>query len=142
MKNTIFEGVATALVTPMNEDGSINYDRLKTLIDEQIEAGIPALVICGTTGEAPTLDVKEHLSVIEYVVKKVDGRVPVVAGTGSNDTRHGVALCREAAALGADGLLTVTPYYNKTSQRGLIKHGSARNFQTTALFNKPFDHQA
>lgn len=118
----IFTGSGVALVTPFNPDFSIDFDTLGKLVEFQIENGTDAIIACGTTGESATLDDKEHLSVVEYVVKKVDGRVPVVAGTGSNDTRHGVALCREAAALGADGLLTVTPYYNKTSQRGLIKH--------------------
>lgn len=118
----IFTGSGVALVTPFNPDFSIDFDTLGNLVEYQIENGTDAIIACGTTGESATLDDKEHLSVIEYVVKKVDGRIPVVAGTGSNDTRHGVALCREAAALGADGLLTVTPYYNKTSQAGLIKH--------------------
>ncbi|MBR5536080.1 MAG: 4-hydroxy-tetrahydrodipicolinate synthase [Clostridia bacterium] len=118
----IFTGSGVALVTPFNPDFSIDFDTLGKLVEYQIENGTDCIIACGTTGESATLDDKEHLSVIEYVVKKVDGRIPVVAGTGSNDTRHGVALCREAAALGADGLLTVTPYYNKTSQTGLIKH--------------------
>ena len=120
--NPIFTGSGVALVTPFNPDHSIDFDTLGSLVEFQIENGTDCIIACGTTGESATLDDKEHLSVIEYVVKKVDGRIPVVAGTGSNDTRHGVALCREAAALGADGLLTVTPYYNKTSQTGLIKH--------------------
>lgn len=123
MKNTpIFTGSGVALVTPFHDDRSIDFDTLGELVEFQIANGTDCIIACGTTGESATLNDKEHLSVIEYVVKKVDGRIPVVAGTGSNDTRHGVALCREAAALGADGLLTVTPYYNKTSQRGLIKH--------------------
>lgn len=120
--NPIFTGSGVALVTPFNPDHSIDFETLGKLVEFQIENGTDCIIACGTTGESATLDDKEHLSVIEYVVKKVNGRIPVVAGTGSNDTRHGVALCKEAAALGADGLLTVTPYYNKTSQRGLIKH--------------------
>lgn len=120
--NPIFTGSGVALITPFNDDMSVNFDTLGKLIEFQIENGTDAIIACGTTGESAALNDKEHLSVIEYVVKKVDGRVPVVAGTGSNDTRHGVALCKEAAKLGADGLLAVTPYYNKTSQMGLIKH--------------------
>lgn len=118
----IFTGSGVALVTPFNPDHSIDFETLGKLVEFQIENGTDAIIACGTTGESATLNDKEHLSVVEYVIKKVAGRIPVVAGTGSNDTRHGVELCKEAAALGADGLLTVTPYYNKTSQRGLIKH--------------------
>ena len=120
--NPIFTGSGVALVTPFHDDRSIDFDTLGALVEYQIENGTDCIIACGTTGESATLNDKEHLSVIEYVVKKVNGRIPVVAGTGSNDTRHGVELCKEAAKLGADGLLTVTPYYNKTSQRGLIKH--------------------
>lgn len=120
--NPIFTGSGVALVTPFHDDRSIDFDTLGSLVEFQIENGTDAIIACGTTGESATLNDKEHLSVVEYVIKKVNGRVPVIAGTGSNDTRHGVELCKEAAALGADGLLTVTPYYNKTSQRGLIKH--------------------
>lgn len=122
MIKPIFTGSGVALITPFNDDFSINFDVLGELVEFQIENGTDAIIACGTTGEAATMDDKEHLSVIEYVVKKANGRIPVIAGTGSNDTRHGVELCREAASLGADALLTVTPYYNKTSQRGLIKH--------------------
>ena len=110
MKNTIFEGVATALVTPMNEDGSINYDRLKTLIDEQIEAGIPALVICGTTGESATMTLEEHSEVIRVAIKHAAGRVKIIAGAGSNDTACAADLAKEAEEAGADALLIVTPY--------------------------------
>ncbi len=122
MKKPVFTGSGVALITPFNDDLSINFDVLGELIEFQIANGTDAIIACGTTGEAATMDDREHLSVIEYTVKKVNGRIPVVAGTGSNDTRHGAELCKEAAALGADALLTVTPYYNKTSQRGLIKH--------------------
>ncbi|MCD8049686.1 MAG: 4-hydroxy-tetrahydrodipicolinate synthase [Clostridia bacterium] len=122
MTKPVFTGSGVALITPFKDDLSINFDVLGELIEFQIANGTDAIIACGTTGEAATMDDKEHLSVIEYTVKKVNGRIPVIAGTGSNDTRHGAELCREAAALGADALLTVTPYYNKTTQRGLIKH--------------------
>ena len=122
MKNTIFEGVATALVTPMNEDGSINFDRLRTLIDEQIEAGIPALVICGTTGESATMTLEEHSDVIKVAVEHTAGRVKIIAGAGSNDTVCAANLAIEAEEAGADALLLVTPYYNKATQKGLYEH--------------------
>lgn len=122
MKQTIFKGAATALVTPMNEDGSVNYERLESLVDEQIKAGIDALVICGTTGEKSTLRYDEHVKVIEVAAKSCAGRVPIIAGTGSNDTVYSVELCSDAEKAGADAFLMVTPYYNKTSQAGLVTH--------------------
>ncbi len=122
MKKRIFEGAATALVTPMNEDGSVNFDRLKSLVDEQITCGIDALVICGTTGEKSTLRYDEHVRVIEESVKSAAGRVPIIAGTGSNDTVYSVELCADAEKAGADAFLMVTPYYNKTTQTGLVAH--------------------
>ncbi len=122
MKNTIFEGVATALVTPMNQDGSINFDRLKTLIDEQIQAGIPALVICGTTGESATMTLEEHSKVIRFAIECANGRVKIIAGAGSNDTACAADLAKEAEEAGADALLIVTPYYNKATQNGLVAH--------------------
>ena len=122
MKNTIFEGVATALVTPMNEDGSINFDRLRTLIDEQIEAGVPALVICGTTGESATMTLEEHSKVIKVAVEHTAGRIKIIAGAGSNDTACAADLAKEAEEAGADALLLVTPYYNKATQKGLYEH--------------------
>ena len=106
----------------MHPDGSVNYDCLKELVNTQIDRGIDALVACGTTGEKSTLRYEEHLKVIEVTVKSAKGRVPVIAGTGSNDTVYSVELCRDAEALGADALLMVTPYYNKTSQKGLVEH--------------------
>lgn len=124
MTTPVFTGSGVALITPFKDDLSINFDVLGELVEFQIANGTDAIIACGTTGEAATMDDKEHLSVIEYVVKKTAGRIPVIAGTGSNDTRHGIELCKEAAALGADALLTVTPYYNKTTQRGLIEHFS------------------
>ncbi len=122
MKNTIFKGAATALVTPMNNDGSVNFDGLKTLVNSQIDAGIDALVVCGTTGEKSTLNYEEHINVVKAVVDYTNKRVPVIAGAGSNDTAYSVGICQEAMDVGADALLMVTPYYNKTSQAGLIAH--------------------
>lgn len=122
MKKRIFKGAATALITPMNSDGSVNFDRLATLTDEQIKSGIDALVICGTTGEKSTLGYEEHVKVIEVAAKANDGRVPLIAGTGSNDTVYSVGLCADAEKAGADAFLMVTPYYNKTSQTGLVAH--------------------
>lgn len=124
MKPKIFTGAATALVTPMNEDGSVNFSNLRTLVKSQILAGIDAIVACGTTGEKSTLKYDEHLKVIETVVNAADKKVPVIAGTGSNDTLYTVELCNDAAKLGADAFLMVTPYYNKASQEGLIAHYS------------------
>ena len=120
MKETIFTGAAVALVTPFNPDMSVNYEELEKLIEFQITSGTDAIVTCGTTGEAATLTDEEHVKVIEFTVNKVAGRVPVIAGTGSNDTAYAVELSQKAEALGANGLLLVTPYYNKTSQRGLV----------------------
>lgn len=122
MKQRIFTGAATALVTPMFEDGSVNFKRLNSLIKEQITAGIDALVICGTTGEKSTLRYDEHVKVIEESVKAADGKVPIIAGTGSNDTVYSVELCNDAEKAGADAFLMVAPYYNKTSQDGLVAH--------------------
>ena len=122
MKKRIFTGCATALVTPFNDDCSVNYPRLRTLIEEQIAGGVDALVICGTTGESATLDNDEHIKVLEEAVTTANGRVPIIAGTGSNDTMYAAQLSQHAESLGVDGLLMVTPYYNKTSQNGLINH--------------------
>ena len=118
--HTIFEGVATALITPMTEDG-VNYEQFGRLIDWQIEQGIDALVIAGTTGEGSTLSDEEHKECIRYAVEKVAGRVPVIAGTGSNDTEYGKQLTKFACEAGADACLVVTPYYNKATQGGLVK---------------------
>ena len=122
MKKRVFTGCATALVTPFNDDCSVNYPRLRQLVDEQIKGGVDALVICGTTGESATLDNDEHIRVIEEAVLAADKRVPIIAGTGSNDTMYAAQLSQHAEALGVDALLMVTPYYNKTSQTGLINH--------------------
>lgn len=125
MKNTIFTGAGVAIVTPMNEDGSINYGKLGELIDFNIDNGTDAIIICGTTGESSTMTDEEHVECIRYAVEKTNHRVPVIAGTGSNHTEYAVNLSKEAEALGADGLLCVTPYYNKTSQAGLVAHFTA-----------------
>lgn len=122
MKNTIFTGAAIAIITPMNADGSINYEKLGELIDFQIENHTDAIVICGTTGEASTMTDEEHLECIRFAVERTAHRVPVIAGTGSNDTRYAAELSKEAESVGADALLLVTPYYNKTTQKGLIAH--------------------
>lgn len=120
MKKVIFKGIATALITPTNETG-VDYTGLKKLIDWQIEEGINALVICGTTGESSTLTDSEHRKVIEVAIEQAAGRVPIIAGTGSNETSYAVSLTKDACLAGADAALVVTPYYNKTTQKGLIK---------------------
>ena len=116
----IFKGIATALVTPTTPEG-IDYDRFGKLIDWQIEQGINGLIICGTSGEASTLSDPEHRAAIEFACERVNHRVPVIAGTGSNETDYAVELTKSACASGADGVLVVTPYYNKTTQNGLVK---------------------
>ena len=120
--NSVFTGSCCAIVTPFDKNGDINFSALKDIIEFQIENGTDCICACGTTGEASTMNDKEHLSAIEFIVNTVNKRIPVIAGTGSNDTRHGLELCKDACSLGVDGLLVVTPYYNKTSQRGLIHH--------------------
>lgn len=140
MKNTLFEGVATALVTPMHEDGSVDYEALDRLVDWQIEQGINALVACGTTGEASTLTDEEHRDVIARVVKRANKRVPVIAGTGSNDLEYALSLTKYACEAGADAVLVVTPYYNKATQAGLIKMYTKIADESTApviLYNVP-----
>lgn len=121
MRKPIFTGSAVAIVTPFDEDG-VDFNKLGELIEFQIQEGTDAIVICGTTGEASTMPDKEHLATIKYAVDKVHGRIPVIAGAGSNDTKHAIDLSREAEELGADAILTVTPYYNKTTQSGLYQH--------------------
>lgn len=125
MKKTIFTGAGVAIITPMNADGSINYDVFADIIEEQINGGTDAIVVCGTTGEASTMTDEEHIEAIRFTVEKVNKRIPVIAGTGSNDTGYAIELSKQAEAVGADALLQVTPYYNKTSQRGLIAHFTA-----------------
>ena len=118
----IFKGAGVAIVTPMYDNGEVNYEQFARLVEFQIANGTDAIIVCGTTGEASTLTHEEHLDVIRYCVKVVDGRVPVIAGTGSNCTNTAVYLSREAEAAGADGLLVVSPYYNKATQKGLYAH--------------------
>lgn len=120
MKNTVFTGVATAIITPLNEKG-IDFEKFGKLIDWQIEEGINAIVVCGTTGESSTLTDEEHKAAIKYCVERVAGRVPVIAGTGSNDAAYAIDLTKYACEAGADAMLVVTPYYNKATQNGLIK---------------------
>ena len=122
MKHTIFTGAAVAITTPFNLDGSINYEGLGKNIDYQIDNGTDAIVICGTTGESSTMSDAEHRECIKFAIDYTNHRVPVIAGTGSNDTRYAIELSVEAEKLGADGLLLVTPYYNKTTQAGLLDH--------------------
>lgn len=122
MKRSVFTGMATALVTPMNGEGKIDYPALEGLLEFQIGQGADALVVMGTTGEASTLSHQEKTELTEFVIRRVNRRLPVILGTGSNDTQKAVRLSREAEQAGADGLLLVTPYYNKTSQEGLYRH--------------------
>jgi len=140
MKNTIFEGIATALVTPMHKDGSIDYESFARLVDWQIESGISALVVCGTTGEASTLTDDEHRDAIKFVVERTNGRVPVIAGTGSNDLAYAIDLTKHACDVGADAVLVVTPYYNKATQKGLIQMYTAiadASDKPVILYNVP-----
>ena len=118
-KNPIFTGAATALVTPLNENG-VDYPAFEKLINWQIEEGIDALVICGTTGEGSTLSDAEHKAVLKFAIEVAGGRVPMIAGTGSNDTAYAIEMTKYACSIGYDAMLVVTPYYNKTTQRGLI----------------------
>ena len=118
----IFKGAGVAIVTPMNADESVNYEKLQQLLEEQIAGGTDAVIICGTTGESSCLTVEEHLDVIKACIEYVDHRIPVIAGTGSNCTRDAIHMSKEAEQMGADGLLCVTPYYNKATQKGLIEH--------------------
>ncbi len=123
-KKSIFKGAATALVTPFL-DGEVDYIAFGHLIDRQIELGIDALVICGTTGESATLSDREHHEVLNFALAKANGRIPMIAGTGSNDTAHAIKMSKFASELGYDGILCVTPYYNKATERGLIKSFTA-----------------
>ncbi len=125
MKKTVFTGAGVAIVTPMNADGTIDFDGFAKNIEYQIENGTDAIIVCGTTGEASTMTDEEHIECIRFTVEKVAKRVPVIAGTGSNDTKYAIELSKIAQEKGADGLLVVTPYYNKASQKGLVAHFSA-----------------
>ena len=122
MKKLIFTGSGVALVTPMKQDGAVDYDILDRLVDFHLRNGTDALVVCATTGESPVLSHDEHCKIVEFVVNKVDKRIPVIASSGSNDTKYAAELSKALEDLGADALLMVTPYYNKTSQTGLIRH--------------------
>lgn len=122
----IFKGAGVAIVTPMLTSGEVDYDRLEGLLEFQIENGTDAIIICGTTGESSTLTVEEHLDVIRFAVDKVKKRIPVIAGTGSNCTVTAVEMSREAESYGVDGLLLVSPYYNKATQQGLVAHYTDR----------------
>ncbi|NLL92947.1 MAG: 4-hydroxy-tetrahydrodipicolinate synthase [Clostridiales bacterium] len=119
---SIFTGAGVAIVTPMKEDGSVNYEVFAQIVEDQIAGGIDAIIVCGTTGEASTLSHEEHLECIKFMVDKVAKRVPVIAGTGSNSTQTAIYLSQEAEKYGVDGLLVVTPYYNKATQKGLVSH--------------------
>lgn len=122
---SIFTGAGVAIVTPFNEDESINYDKLDQLIDYHCNNGTDSIIICGTTGESATMSEEEHMECVKFVIDRAKGRLPVIAGTGSNCTRTAINMSKEAAEYGADGLLLVTPYYNKATQEGLIEHYTA-----------------
>ncbi|HBB60323.1 MAG TPA: 4-hydroxy-tetrahydrodipicolinate synthase [Lachnospiraceae bacterium] len=119
---SFFKGAGVAIITPMHDDGSVNLEKLDEILEQQIAEGTDAIVICGTTGESATLTEEEHLATVKHCVQTVNGRIPVIAGTGSNSTATAVAMSREAESYGVDGLLIVTPYYNKATQSGLIRH--------------------
>lgn len=121
----VFTGAGVAIVTPFQANGEVNYEKFAELIEDQVKGGTDAIIVCGTTGESSTLSHEEHLAVIKYCVEKVAGRIPVVAGTGSNCTETAVYLSKEAASYGVDALLQVTPYYNKATQKGLYQHFKA-----------------
>ena len=125
MRNPVFTGACVAIVTPFTDDNKVDFDQFGQLIERQIAAGTDAICVCGTTGESATLSEEEHSAVIRYAIKKVNKRIPVIAGTGSNCTATAIKLSKEAEKDGADGLLLVTPYYNKATQKGLIAHYTA-----------------
>lgn len=137
---SIFKGAGVALVTPFHEDESINFEALDELLEMQLKGHTDAIIVCGTTGEPATMTEEEKLSCIEFVVKRVNHRIPVIAGTGANCTRNAVALSKKAEALGVDGLLVVTPYYNKATQEGLYQHYKAIAGETSLpiiMYNVP-----
>ncbi|HEX9025355.1 MAG TPA: 4-hydroxy-tetrahydrodipicolinate synthase [Clostridium sp.] len=136
---SIFQGSAVAIVTPFNEDG-VNFEKLKTLLDWHIKEGTDAIVICGTTGEATTMTDKEMKDTIKFTVDVINKRIPVIAGTGSNNTISAISMSKYAESVGVDGLLVITPYYNKTTQNGLVKHFAAINDEVKTpiiLYNVP-----
>ena len=122
MKKRLFTGAGTAIITPMHQDGSVDYESFGRFIDWQIENGVDAIIAAATTGECATLNDEQHIEVIRFCVERAAGRVPVIGGTGSNDTAHGLHLTKMACEAGVDGILAVTPYYNKTTQNGLVKY--------------------
>lgn len=122
MKRIVFTGSGVALVTPMNQDGSINYDALERLVEFHIQNGTDAIIACATTGESPVLNHEEHCSIVKFIVEKAKKKIPIIASSGSNDTRYAVELSKALQNAGADALLLITPYYNKTSQAGLVRH--------------------
>lgn len=122
---SIFTGAGVAIVTPFNEDESINYDKLDQLIDYHCNNGTDSIIICGTTGESATMSEKEHMECVKFAIERTKGRLPIIAGTGSNCTRTAIDMSKEAVSYGADGLLVVTPYYNKATQEGLVGHYTA-----------------
>ena len=137
---SIFTGAGVAIVTPFNEDESINYDKLDQLIDYHCNNGTDSIIICGTTGESATMSEKEHMECVKFAIERTKGRLPIIAGTGSNCTRTAIDMSKEAASYGADGLLVVTPYYNKATQNGLIAHYKKIASEITApiiLYNVP-----
>jgi 4-hydroxy-tetrahydrodipicolinate synthase len=136
---SIFQGSAVAIVTPFNENG-VNFEKLKTLLEWHIKEGTDAIVICGTTGEATTMTEKEKKDTIKFTVNVINKRIPVIAGTGSNNTDSAISMSKYAESVGVDGLLVITPYYNKTTQKGLVKHFSAINDEVKTpiiLYNVP-----
>lgn len=140
MRKSIFRGIATALITPFKQGGEVDFEAYGRLIDWQIEQGIDALVSCGTTGENPTLNDTEHQALLKYAVERTAGRVPLIAGTGSNDTAHAIAMTRYACEIGTDAVLLVTPYYNKATQNGLVQSFTAiadASTKPVILYNVP-----
>lgn len=140
MSEPIFKGIATALITPFKADGSVDYDAYGRIIDWQIASGIDAIVSCGTSGENPTLSDSEHQEVLRFAVERTNHRVPMIAGTGSNDTRHAIEMTKYACSIGADAVLVVTPYYNKATQNGLVQSFNAIADASTVpviLYNVP-----
>ena len=140
MKDIIFKGVGTAIATPFDEFNNINYEELKMLLEYQIENGVGAIIVCGTTGEAATMTKEEKQSIIKYCVDEVNGRIPVIAGVGSNNTKEVIYNVKYVEKIGVDGLLVVTPYYNKTTQEGLIQHYELIASETSLpiiLYNVP-----
>jgi dihydrodipicolinate synthase len=137
---SLFKGSAVAIITPFKSDGSVDFEKLADLIEWHIQSGTKAIVVCGTTGESSTMTVEEDKATIKFTVEKVNKRIPVIAGTGSNCTSHAVSMSQWAESIGVDGLLVITPYYNKTTQKGLIEHFKAVNTAVSTpiiLYNVP-----